>query len=69
MKVPYSKRFIPTIMLILLAILVYLVPSILASFDVIGGGFGTAIISVYFSISLMFSSLVNLIVILTLKRK
>ena len=69
MKIAYSKRFTPTISLVLLAILVFLVPPILASFDVIGGGFGIAIISVYFSISLVFGSLINLIVIFTIMKK
>ncbi|MFD2681774.1 hypothetical protein [Bacillus seohaeanensis] len=67
-KISYSKRFIPAIMLILLAIFVFLLPLIFASFDVMEGDFGIAITSIYFSIALLFGSLVNLIVIFTLKR-
>ncbi|MBP3953120.1 hypothetical protein [Bacillus suaedae] len=69
MKINYSKRFTPIIMLVLLAILVFLVPAILASFGIIGGGFGIAIISVYFSVSLVLGTLVNLIVVFTIKKK
>lgn len=69
MKVSYSKKFLPTITLIILAISVFLIPLLFASFNVIKGGFSIGIISVYFSISLMFGVLINLIVILTIKKK
>ncbi|TDL32883.1 hypothetical protein E2R51_09470 [Jeotgalibacillus sp. S-D1] len=69
MKVPYSKRFLPIVILILLAILVFIVPLILASLDVISGGFGIAIISIYFSVSLVVGTLVNLIVVFTIKKR
>ena len=69
LKISYSKRFTPTIILVLLAILVFLIPLILAFFDVVGGGFGTAFLSLYLSIAFVFGSLVNLIVIFTIKKK
>jgi hypothetical protein len=68
MKVPYSKRFLPIFILILLAVLVFLVPGILASFDVIGGGFGIAMTSVYYALTLVFGVLVNFIVVVTVKK-
>ncbi|RKL65148.1 hypothetical protein CR203_22040 [Salipaludibacillus neizhouensis] len=68
MKVCYSKRFIPTIMQTLLAILVFFVPIILVSFDVINGGFGPAIMSIVLFSSLILGSFVNLIVIFTIKK-
>ncbi|MGM0851385.1 MAG: hypothetical protein ACQEWI_02050 [Bacillota bacterium] len=67
-KVPYSKRFIPTIILMFLAILVFFVPLILASLDVIGGGFGIAIRSIYFSGFLGVGILVNIIVAAFIKK-
>jgi hypothetical protein len=66
-KISYSKRFTPAIMLILLAIFVFLLPLLLTSFDVMEGDFSIAITGIYFSIALVFGSLVNLIVIFTLK--
>ncbi len=67
-KVHYSKKFLPTIMLIVLAILVFIIPLLLAFFHVIGGGFSIGILSVYFSFTLLFGSLVNFIVILAIKK-
>ncbi|TXC92909.1 hypothetical protein FS935_01575 [Metabacillus litoralis] len=69
MKISYSKKFLPTIILIVLAILVFILPLLLAFFNVIDGGFSVGIISVYFSFSLIFGCLINFIVILAIKKK
>jgi hypothetical protein len=48
-EVSYQKRFLPAITLVFLAGLVFFFPLILASLDVIDGGFGVATLSIYFS--------------------
>jgi hypothetical protein len=67
-KVPFSKRFIPTVILMFLAILVFFVPVILANLDVIDGGFGIAIQSIYFSGFLGVGIFVNSIVAAFIKK-
>ncbi|NQD67871.1 hypothetical protein HP456_18345 [Bacillus haikouensis] len=68
-KVPYQKRFLPAIMLVFLAGFVFFVPLILASLDVIGGGFGIAILSIYFSVFLGTGVVVNICVAALIKKE
>jgi hypothetical protein len=68
-NISYSKRFIPTIILLLLAISVFVIPQILSHFDVIKMGLSLAVIVVFFSIPLALGLIVNLIVALFIKRK
>ena len=68
LKIRYTRRFLPTIMLILLAILILFVPSLLVSKDVLDGGFEIAIQSVYFSISLGVGTVVNIIVAIFIRK-
>ena len=58
-KINYSKRYIPTLMLIVLAILVFFLPFLLAEIEVVEKGFGPAIQSIYYSGFLGLGVLVN----------
>ncbi|TYS14118.1 hypothetical protein FZC78_19945 [Rossellomorea vietnamensis] len=64
----YSKRFIPTLTLILLAILAFFLPFFLAEADVIEKGFGSAIQGIYYSGFLGLGVLVNVIVLTFIKK-
>jgi hypothetical protein len=67
-KITYSKRFIPTIALMFLAIITFFIPFILANLDVIDGGIGTGILSIYFSGFLGLGILANIIVAISIKK-
>jgi predicted tellurium resistance membrane protein TerC len=67
-RVSYSKRYIPTLTLLLLAILVFFRTFLLAEVDVIEKGFGPAIQSIYYSGFLGLGVLVNVIVVNCIKK-
>ena len=67
-KITYSKRFIPTIVLMFLAILTFFIPFILANLDVIDGGIGTGILSIYLSGFLGLGIVANIIVAISIKQ-
>ena len=68
LRITYSKRFIPTIALLFLAILTFFIPFILANLDVIDGGIGTGILSIYLSGFLGLGIVANIIVATTIKK-
>ncbi|MBM7578601.1 hypothetical protein [Jeotgalibacillus terrae] len=68
MRISYSKRYIPILTLILLAILAFFLPLLLSAIDVIEKGFGPAIQSIYYSGFLGLGVLVNVIVVTTIKK-
>jgi hypothetical protein len=68
-EVSYQKRFLPAIMLVFLAGLVFFFPLILASLDVIGRGFGIATLSIYFSGFLGAGVVVNICVAALIKKE
>jgi Ca2+/Na+ antiporter len=67
-KITYSKRFIPTIVLMFLAILTFFIPFILANLDVMDGGIGTGILSIYLSGFIGLGIVANIIVATTIKK-
>ncbi|MGD7043030.1 hypothetical protein [Jeotgalibacillus proteolyticus] len=70
-KISYTNRFLPSITLFFLSIFVFLLPTILAYFEVIKGsmGFAVAIMSIYYSVALLIGVVVNLVVLFTIKKK
>jgi hypothetical protein len=67
-RIRYSKRYIPTLTLILLAISAFFLPFFLAEVDVIEKGFGPAIQGIYYSGFLGLGVLVNVIVLTCIKK-
>lgn len=68
-RIRYSKRFIPTLTLILLAISAFFLPFFLAGVDVIDKGFGPAIQGIYYSGFLGLGVLVNVLVLTYIQKK
>lgn len=64
LKIRYTRRFLPTIILVFLAVLIVFVPALL----VLKSGFGIAIQSIYFSGYLSLGILVNIIVAIFVKK-
>ncbi|WP_273129657.1 hypothetical protein [Bacillus weihaiensis] len=67
-RISYSKRYIPTLTLIFLAILAFFLPLLLSAIDVIEEGFAPAMQGIYYSGFLGFGVLVNVIVVTTIKK-
>jgi hypothetical protein len=67
MKITYSKRFIPAITLLFLAILTSFIPFVLADLDWMDGGIGTGVLSIYFLCFLGLGILANIIVAISIK--
>jgi Ca2+/Na+ antiporter len=68
LKITYSKRYRPTIVLLFLAIFTFFIPFILANLDVMDGGIGTGILSIYLSGFLGLGIVANIIVATTIKK-
>jgi hypothetical protein len=69
LKVNYPKRFVPAILLILLAVLCLLIPSIAASSGVTQGGFGVAVAGIYYSAFLGIGVLISLMIAIFIKKE
>ncbi|MGD7023715.1 hypothetical protein ACQCVK_14030 [Rossellomorea vietnamensis] len=67
-RIRYSKRYIPTFTLILLAISAFFLTFFLAGVDVIEKGFGPAIQGIYYSGFLGLGVLVNVFVVVIIKK-
>ncbi|WP_041061671.1 hypothetical protein [Jeotgalibacillus campisalis] len=63
-KTAYKNRFVPIITLFFLSIIIFLLPAVLAYFEIITGsmGFAVAILSVYYSIALLIGIALNVMV-------
>ncbi|TFD94374.1 hypothetical protein [Jeotgalibacillus sp. R-1-5s-1] len=67
-RISYSKRYIPSLLLMFLAILVFFLLFSLAEMDIIEKGFGTAVQSIYYSGFLGLGVLVNVFVVIFIKK-
>jgi hypothetical protein len=69
MKISYSNRFIPSIVLALLAVIMTIVPPLAASSSENEWGFGAAIAGVYYSMFFGVGVLVSLIFAIFIKKE
>jgi hypothetical protein len=67
-KIKYRRRFFPAILLLLLAVLCFLIPTITASTGVIQGGFGVAVAGIYYSLFLGIGVLISVMIAIFIKK-
>ncbi|USK31928.1 hypothetical protein LIT25_14890 [Bacillus sp. F19] len=69
MKMPFTKRFVPPVTLALLAAAVFAAPYILEGADISVRDLDSVLLTLYFTLTLMLSSVLSLITALFIKKK